>query len=335
MRILVIGGTRFVGRYVVEAALARGHEVTLVHRGGSADDPFPESAHLHLDRDGDLSALADLQFDATIDVCAYVPGQVHSLADALGDRAGRYVVVSSVSAYDVPAAIGFDETSALLPPASDDVTEVTNETYGPLKVSVELAARARFGDRATIVRPTYVIGPYDYTGRFTYWVQRIAEGGDVLAPGDPTSPMQVIDARDMGAWMVGLVERDLGGEFHAASPAPPYSFGDLLADVVAAVGPAGTTLTWAEGDWLIEQGENGATFPLWGEGDAGELVLAADPSAALATGLDPRPLDVSVRELLAHVAADSEQAPGSPLASAGPLSRAREAELLAAWRDRS
>jgi len=337
VRILVVGGTRFVGRHIVAAALERGHDVTLLHRGSGDTDPFSEAEHLHLDRDGDLSVLDDRTFDATVDTSAYFPEQAMSLADALGDRAGRYLVISSVSAYDVPEAHGFDETSRLLEPTPLGTTELTGETYGRLKVAVEDVAHARYGDRGTVVRPTYVVGPFDHTGRFTYWVERIAEGGEVLAPGDPSAPTQVIDGRDLGAWIVRLIEDDVAGDFHAVSPAPPYGFGDLLRDVVDAVGPAGTTLTWVDGAWLLEQGEDGATLPLWGEDDPAEAMLAADPSKAHAAGLAPRPIADTVRDTLESARLDSVSAPPRLLAGGGrgPISREREAELLAAWHART
>jgi 2'-hydroxyisoflavone reductase len=326
MRVLVLGGTRFVGRHVVEVALARGHEVTLLHRGGK-DEPFPAAEHLHADRDTGLDVLAGRTFDATVDVSAYFPRQVEQVADVLGRAAGRYVVISSTSVYSQPAGPGFDESSPIVPAASYDVDEVTDTTYGPLKVAIEEAARTRFGDRATVVRPTYVIGPWDYTDRFTYWVRRISEGGEVLAPGDAADPIQVIDARDMATWIVGLVERDVAGTFHAVSPEPPFTFGDMLGAIAAEVAPEGTTLTWVDRRWLLDQGEDGGSIPLWGEDDPWIAANAASAAAARGTGLAPRPLSRSVRDVLEHAAA-------SPTPSSPAISREREQELLDAWRAR-
>ncbi|HET7901958.1 MAG TPA: NAD-dependent epimerase/dehydratase family protein [Candidatus Nanopelagicales bacterium] len=326
MQILVLGGTRFVGRHVVEVALGRGHQVTLLHRGGK-EEPFPEAEHVHADRDAGFDALAGREFDATIDVSAYFPRQVQQVADALGPAAGRYLVISSTSVYAEPAGPGFDETSPTVPAASYDVDEITDTTYGQLKVAIEEAARDRFGDRATVVRPTYVIGPWDYTDRFTYWVRRIAEGGEVLAPGDPDDPIQVIDARDMARWIVGLVEDDVSGTFHAVSPEPPFSFRDMLESIAAEVAPAGTALTWVDQRWLLDQGEDGGSIPLWGEDDPWIAANAASAAAARATGLAPRPLSRSVREILEHVA-------GFPAPDSPAVSRERERELLDAWHAR-
>ena len=329
MRILVVGGTRFVGRHVVEAALAAEHDVTLLHRGRGDDDLFPEAEHLHADRDVDLSLLARREFDATVDTSAYFPRQVRSLSAALDGRGGRYLVISSTSVYTQPDAHGFDESSHLVEPAGDDVTEITEESYGRLKVSVEIAARELHHDRATVVRPTYVIGPWDYTQRFTYWVERLAEGGEVLAPGNPDDPIQVIDGRDMGVWIVGLLEDDVTGTFHAVSPAPPYTFGLMLGDVAAAVAPESTTLTWVDQQWLLDQGETGESLPLWGAGDPWIDANTADPSAARATGLAPRSLRDSAAQTLEHVRVNPW-----PSRAPGALTREREAELLASWHAR-
>ena len=326
MRVLVLGGTRFVGRFIVDAALGRGHEVTLLHRGGT-DEPFPDAEHVHADRDTGLDVLAGRTFDATIDVSAYFPRQVDQVADVLGEGAGRYVVVSSTSVYALPDGPAFDESSHLVEAASYDVDEITDVTYGQLKVAIEEAARRRFGDRATVVRPTYVIGPYDYTDRFTYWVRRISEGGEVLAPGDASDPIQVIDARDMASWIVGLAEGDVAGSFHAVSPEPPFSFGDMLGAIAAEVAPEGTTLAWVDRRWLLDQGEDGSSIPLWGEDDPWIAANAASPAAAHATGLAPRPFARSVRDVLEHAA--SVPVPDSPA-----ISREREQELLAAWHAR-
>lgn len=328
MRILVVGGTRFVGRHVVAAALERDHDLTLLHRGTAPDDLFPEAEHLHADRDGDLSLLSRREFDATIDVSAYVPRQVRALADALGGRGGRCLVISSTSVYAAPDGPAFDESSRTVEPAAADVEAVTNETYGPLKVSVELLARELFGRRATVVRPTYVVGPWDHTRRFTSWVQRLARGGEVLAPGNPADPIQVIDARDLGAFCVRLVEDDVAGTFHAVSPEPPYSFADLLTDVAAVVAPEGTTLTWVDERWLLDRGESDATIPLWGGGDPWIGANAASPAAARAAGLPVRPVRQTVAELAEHLRLEPPEGPGPG------MTPEREAELLRDWHAR-
>jgi 2'-hydroxyisoflavone reductase len=297
MRILVVGGTRFVGRHLVQTALTRGHEITLLHRGRTGSDLFPQAERLLADRDGDLEpVLGGRDFDATVDVCAYRPAQVDHLADALAGRGGQHLLVSSVSAYAPPDGPGATEDAELWEPAGRDVTEVTYDTYGPLKVACEQAAAARYGDPLLVVRPTYVVGPEDHTWRFPYWVQRIAAGGRVLCPGDPAAPMQVIDARDQATFMVDLLERGAGGTFHTVSPAPPFGFGDLLEAVAAQVAPAGTTLQWVDSATLGEAGVDDDALPLWDPTGVDWWAGACDPSRAYAAGLAPRALADTIRD---------------------------------------
>jgi 2'-hydroxyisoflavone reductase len=326
MRILFVGGTRFVGRAMVDSAIARGHEVTLLHRGKTNDPGLDGVEHLLADRNGDLSLLAGREFDATVDVCAYVPRHVTTLAAALGGRGGHHVLVSSVSAYAEPGQPGYDETAPLARLDDPSVEEVTGETYGGLKVLCEEAAAEAHGSEGlAVVRPTYVIGPHDYTGRFTWWVQRIAAGGEVLAPGPHDAPMQVIDARDQGDFTIGLCEGAVAGPFTSASPAPPFGFGDLLDATVMAVGPPGTRLTWVDPAWFAARGGTGQTAPLWTEG-AAENMLAADTSRAVAAGLTVRPLEQTVSDTWAWMQqARPEPAPGWGTASED------EATLLRDW----
>ena len=332
MRILLIGGTRFIGRHVAEAALARGHDLTVFHRGRSSGAPLRQATgsgsleirHGDRDSDDDLAGLAG-GWDATVDTCAYVPRQVQRLADALGERAGHYLLVSSVSAYATPERAGFTEDAPLAVLDDPAVEEVTEATYGGLKALCERAAAERFGPSTLIVRPTYVVGPDDYTWRFPWWVTRLARGGRVLAPGPASAPMQVIDVRDMAAWIVGLLEDGAGGAFHAASPPPPFTWGELLSVVADAVAPPGTELVWVEADALRAAGVDESALPLWSAGDPQGLAMTADPARAAATGLRPRPLADTARDTLAWASA-AAMPPGTGLAPQ------REAELLATQR---
>jgi nucleoside-diphosphate-sugar epimerase len=267
------------------------------------------------------------QWDATIDVCAYFPRQVRSLAAALAGRGGHQVFISSTSAYRTPVARGFTEDAPLAELDDPGTEEITDQSYGGLKVLCERAAAELYGAaNTTVVRPTYVIGPHDLSYRFTWWVERLARGGTVLAPGDPADPIQVIDARDMGAWIVGLAAGRVAGTFHAVSPAPPYGFGDLLNAIAAEVAPPGTELVWVDSQFLLTQGVDEASLPLWPAFDGESDINAADPAAATATGLRPRPVGVSAAEVHAAQATD----PVTPREGIG-LAPEREAELLKLW----
>jgi 2'-hydroxyisoflavone reductase len=322
MRILIIGGTRFVGHAMAEAALEAGHDVTLLHRHETTE--LPGATHVLADRDGDLGVLADGSWDATIDVCAYVPSQVTRLHEALGDRGGHHLFVSTVSVYREPSGPGADEDSPLFDEPSDDSEEVTNETYGPLKVACERVATEAYGESGlAIIRPTYVVGPRDATARYPYWVLRAARGGAMLAPGPAEAPMQCIDARDMGAWTIRLAEGRVAGTFTAARPAT--TFGALLDETISAL-DADAALVQVDGDWLVEQGVDGMQLPLWSEGNP-EFALAMSTTRAEAAGLTHRPFADVVRDTLTWAEAHPEQATNAHTG----LAPEREQELLDAW----
>jgi nucleoside-diphosphate-sugar epimerase len=325
MRLLIIGGTRFVGHAIAEAALASGHEVTVLHRHPSGD--LPAADHLLADRNADLGALGQGSWDATVDVCAYVPGQVRHLADSLGDRGGHHLLVSTVSVYAEPSYAGADEDAALLEPAGEEVTDVTGETYGPLKVACEQVARERYADSGlTVVRPTYVVGPRDYTGRYPWWVLRAERGGEMLLPGPADAPMQAIDARDMAAWIVRLAADRVAGTFTAARPAT--TFEEFVGSTVAAVGSSAEPIA-VEGGWLVEQGVDGRALPLW-SGGGHELALAMGTQRAEGAGLTHRPWEELVHDTLAWARSHPDVASGAGVG----LGPEREQELLAAWRSR-
>jgi 2'-hydroxyisoflavone reductase len=323
VRILVVGGTQFVGRHTVEATLEGGHEVTLFHRGVTGDELFPEATHLHGDRNDDLAALAGGEWDATIDTCAYVPRHVETLARALDGRGGHYTFISTISVYADPPEPGIGE-DAPLRTLNDPTTEtVDGDTYGGLKALCERAARSSFG-RVAIVRPSYVVGPHDHTERFTWWVRRFARGGEILAPGPPDDPIQVIDARDLAAFTVAVTETRTEGIWHTMTPPPPFTFADLFEMLAAEVAPPGHRVTWVDETFLLDAGVQEGSIPLWGARDPQRFVLAADPSRALRQGLTTRPLVETI-----HATLDWARAtPGN--ASVG-LSPEREAELLAQW----
>jgi len=229
VRILVLGGTSFVGRAIVEDALRTGAEVTLFGRGKTGTDLFGDLTRLIGDRDtGDYAALGAGSWDAVVDASGYVPRHVGQAMDALGERAGRYLFISSHAVYRHDGVgPGSTEDTPRRPPVRD-TEELTNHTYGPLKVACEDDVVARYGARATIVRPGKVAGPHDWQPGLTYWVRRAARGGRVAVPGDPRQPVQVIDSRDLARLVVQLLTDDRPGAFHAVGPATPVTLGELV-----------------------------------------------------------------------------------------------------------
>lgn len=331
MRILVVGGTRFVGRHFVADALAHGHEVTVLHRGTGCAHA-PGAVHLHADRDADLSVLAGGEWDATVDVCAYWPRQVTSLAEALGERGGRHLLVSTVSVYADPPEPGLDELARLLPPQGldGDTPALTAETYGALKVGCEHAAEQHYAGRLVVVRPTIVVGPHDITGRFPAWVARVARGGRILVPGDPAAPAQYIDARDLGTFMLTLLDHGDDGTFHAIAPEPPFSRAEYFEAIRTAVAPPGTELEWVDSAWLAEHGVTPDQLPLWSGSNDPSWVFAMDPARALAAGLRTRPLAESAGDTRRWI-----DRVGMREATRGlGLAPDREEALLSAWSSR-
>jgi 2'-hydroxyisoflavone reductase len=298
VRILLVGGTSFVGRAIALAGVAAGHEVTVLNRGVTQSDLPEQVTRIVGDRQADLSVLAGRSFDATVDVIAYWPKDVAFLHEALGDRGGHHLQISSVSAYEDPPSEGATELTAALWPEGgvDPTAPMTGETYGPLKAACEREAMARFGSGTTFVRPTYVIGAHDVTLRFPYWVARCLRGGTIAVPGPRNAAMQYIDARDLGALVIALLASNTPGPFTAAGPWPPDRFIDMVEAVASHVGPPGTEVfEVAPGE--VDRLELADRFPLWSP-HTSETALAMDPSAALSHGLTLRPLTESIDEVV-------------------------------------
>ena len=321
MNLLVLGGTIFLGRHVVEAALARGHAVTLLNRGRHGAALFPQVERLVGDRDGDMSALDGRRFDGVIDCSGYTPRQVARSAAALGERAGHTVFVSTISAYAGFAPdVVYDETAPLA---------AGFEGYGALKARAEEALLAAGPDRATIVRPGLIVGPHDPTGRFTYWPRRVARGGEVLAPGRPERPVQFIDARDLAAWCVTLAETRTAGAFNAVGPR--LAMRELLADCQAVAG-GDARFTWMPDAALLALGVAPWTgLPLWlPETDpAFGGMLLANLARARAAGLRTRDARATIADTLAWIPDADDLAAARAVAALTPE---REAECLATLR---
>ena len=317
LRLLLLGGTKFLGRAVAEAALARGDELTLFNRGRTNPGLFPEAEHRRGDRDGGLSALEGGEWDAVVDPSGFVPRVVGAAAELLAEAVGHYVFVSSISVYRPPLAPGLDESAPLIElddPASEDVPE----HYGGLKALCERAVEERLPGRATHVRAGLIVGPHDPTGRFTYWAHRLRRGGEILAPGPPERRVQFVDVRDLAEWMLLCAERRTAGVFNATGEG--LSWGELLGSAPRSNGE----VTWVS-DAFLREHEVGEwmELPLWIADPEWAGMHGADVSRAAAAGLRARPIG----ETLAGAA-------DAPAVDGVGLSPEREAELLAAWHAR-
>ncbi|MBA2311855.1 MAG: NAD-dependent epimerase/dehydratase family protein [Actinobacteria bacterium] len=324
MRLLVLGGTQFVGYHIVGAALGRGHDVTTFTRGQTRPDAWPKAESLHGDRDGDLSALEGGSWDAVIDTCGYVPRVVRRSVELLSPAVTHYIFISTESVYADLSGTGIDEVAALASMPDESVEEITEETYGPLKVLCEQVVTAAMPETSLIVRPGYVVGPRDHTDRFTYWVRRIAHGGEVLGPGPAERPFQVIDGRDMGEWIIAMTERRDAGVFNASGPDYRLTFDAMLEDCRKATG-SDARVTWVDDALLARAGVTPDDLPLWEPAEGGSLGgFEADSSRAIAAGLTFRPLVETAIDTLEW---DRTEGHGS-----SGLTRAREQKLLASLR---
>jgi len=297
MKLLVLGGTKFLGRHAVDNALTAGHEVTIFTRGETNPELFPEVEHLVGDRDGHLDALRGRSWDGVVDTSGYVPRVIRQSAELLHGAVGRYVFVSSISVYD-DFSQPVDEGTRVTP-LEDPGTEEIMESYGALKAACETVIGELYGERGTSVRAGLIVGPYDPTDRFTYWPRRIAAGGDVLAPGDPAAPVQFVDARDLADWLVRLALDGPGGVYNATGPAEPLAFSDLLERARAAVG-SDARFVWIDDQPILDAGvEAWSELPLWLPGTDYAGMARADASRARTAGLRFRPLEETVLDTLA------------------------------------
>lgn len=309
MRFLVLGGTRFLGRHLVEAAVERGHTVTTFTRGQSPTHEHAAVLPLGGDRDprkGDgLAAIASGTWDAAFDLSGYVPRIVDASCELLASRVRRYLFVSSVSVYADVSRPGTTEDApreTLADPSTEDVAA----HYGALKAACEDRVIARYGERATIVRPGLIVGPWDTTDRFAYWVARFTQpealgerDDEAAVPSPPERPIQLVDARDLAAWMVMLAEGDVGGAFNAASPAGRWTMGDLIDAATLIRRADAPSPVWIDGDILKRAGiEPWTELPLWLPADDARTAgfFAIDVSRATAAGLTVRPLTATVAD---------------------------------------
>ena len=335
LRILILGGTRFLGPHMAEYARARGHTLTFFNRGRTKTGVLPDIERIQGDRNGELGGLAGRKWDAVIDNSGYVPRHVRLSAELLRPSVPHYLFISSVSVYASFAAAN-DEDSPLGRLADESVERVDGETYGPLKALCESAARAVYGPgNSTILRPGLIVGPDDNTDRFTYWPARAARGGSFVAPGSPDDPVQVIDARDLAAFAITVIERRTAGVFNVLSPPGRFSIGDVVNESVKAarqlVDPQPPPVaTWIPADFLAARAvAPWSDMPVWVPSVGDEAGFAQVSAArAMQAGLTIRPMAETVTDTLRwHL--QRPEAERQKL-KAG-LSPEREAEVLAAW----
>lgn len=305
MKILILGGTRFLGRAITEAALRRGHELTLFNRGKENPELFPEVEKLTGDRGGDLSVLEDGEWDAVIDTCGFVPRVVRESARLLAARAGHYIFISSASVYDELEVPGIGEQHPVGQLALSEAEEMTegmtnppnNEYYGELKSLCEQEVQKEFSGSSLIIRPGLIVGPYDFTGRFSYWVNRVAKGGEVLAPGRRDKQVQFIDVGDLAEWIIRMAEQQNSGVFNAAGPEKALTMEAFLYECKRAL-KSDAEFIWVEEAFLLEN-EVGywMELPLWiPDKERMEGFLSLDIHKALEAGLTFRPLSETIRD---------------------------------------
>jgi len=328
MKILVLGGTAFLGRTIVESALAGGHELTLFNRGQRNPELFPDVEQIHGDRLTDLSLLHGRNWDAVVDTSGYVPRAVDLSSSFLKDATDQYLFISTVSVFKDMAVAGQNEEAELATLEDPTVEEVTGETYGGLKVLCEEVIHKAFDKRALIVRPGLIVGPNDYTDRFTYWPVRMSRGGDVLVPDVKDQPVQIIDVRDISAWCVDLLERQVTGTFNATGPQNPYTLEEMLRTCAERTE---SNLIWVDKEFVIKnEVKPWAELPLLLDLDGShDGMLQFDVSKASQAGLKMRPLSETVVDTRAWALSR----PTDYTLKAG-LDPERETELLSAWKSR-
>ncbi|GAP14806.1 nucleoside-diphosphate-sugar epimerase [Longilinea arvoryzae] len=263
MRILILGGTVFLGRALVDVALEQGHEITLFNRGRTNPNLFPGIEKRYGTRDGDLVELEGGHWDAVLDTSGYVPAVVRKSAHLLARQTDHYVFISTLSVYADVSEPDIDENAPVARLADESVSEVNGDTYGPLKAACEREVIESMLDRALIVRPGLIVGPYDQSDRFTYWAHRLARGGEILAPGRPDREIQYIDVRDLAEWLVRMVENQVTGVFNAVGPAVPLTMKQLLEAGRKALNKH-SVLTWVEDEFLLKKHvDPWIDLPLW------------------------------------------------------------------------
>ena len=299
MKILILGGTKFLGRHLVEAALASGHEVTLFNRGMTNPTLFPNIETILGDREHDVQNLSGREWDAVVDVAGYLPRLARLSAEGLKGSVKKYVFVSSISVYADFRKVGITESDPVGKLEDESIEEINGDTYGPLKALCEKVVQEIYRDRALIVRPGLIVGPDDPTDRFTYWPVRVKRGDDMITPDKPQTPIQIIDVRDLSEFIIRLIEQDASGIYNATGPDYELMMGEYL-DACKRVSGSVATFYWASADFLHEhEVAPWSDMPVWipnTEEDAG--FSRVDISRALQAGLKFRPLEDTIRDTI-------------------------------------
>ncbi len=331
-RLLILGGTSFLGPQLVDAARDLGFTITLFNRGKTNPEMFPDLEKLRGDRDGNLKALEGRSFDVVVDTSGYVPRHVRDSATMLAATAKLYVFISTISVYRDTSRPGMDETTPVGTLEDETVEKVTGETYGPLKALCEKAAETAMPGRVTVIRPGLIVGPQDPSDRFTYWPVRVSRGGEMLAPGSPSDPVQFIDVRDLADWTIRMSRDGATGVFNATGPQKELGMGRFL-ETCRKVSRSRATLTWADAAFLEQQKVAAwSDMPCWVP-PTGETAgfSRASSARALARGLTYRSLDRTVGDTLSWWKSLSKERQSALKAGVSPE---RETEVLAALRAR-
>jgi 2'-hydroxyisoflavone reductase len=332
MKILILGGTIFVGRHLVEAAQSAGHEVTLFNRGRHNPELFAEIEKLRGDRDSKLDVLKGRRWDAVIDTCGYVPRVVLMSAEVLADSVGFYVFISTLSVYADLSVVGLNEESPTGTLADETVEEITGQTYGPLKALCEREVCQAFPENSLIIRPGLIVGPHDPTDRFTYWPLRITRGGKVLAPQPKDLGLMYIDVRDLAEWIIRMIEEKRTGIYNANGPDYKLTMQQFL-ETCRDMAGNNAELVWADAEFLLEQGVTPwADLPLWLPGEETAGMGAFNIQKALAAGLSFRTLATTVKDTLEWSKTRNTR-PADYQLRAG-ISSEKEQELLKLWQNR-
>lgn len=327
MKLLLIGGTIFLGRHCVEVALRRGHEVTLFFRGKHGADLFPGVERIIGDRAEDMNKLSGRTWDAVIDCCGYFPRDLVKSTEQLRDSVGRYCFISSISAYAEESVLYRNEESPLATTDDVEATQITGENYGGLKAMCEDVVRGAFGDRALVIRPGLIVGPNDISDRFTYWPVRFDRYDKILCPNRMDQPLQVIDVRDLAEWTIDLLERNIGGDFSATGPAEPLRWGEFIMECKRVIKPA-IDIIWMDEEFLLKN-EVGpwSDLPLWLSKESNaDGMDTIDLTKPLEYGLKFRSMETTLKDTIAYY--NSLPADYKPR---GGLTREREEELIELW----